>query len=208
MEDGNAEANRTTGNAAEAETGKRDEMERETFYGKPNDLDANIKRKLGLPTKRQLVYKDKQSGTIEAVFSVEIVDLSGGLYKLEITTESDRKESVFEDKFAKMQTDGSGKEPEAKAAKTDPGGTKAAEEQKPTTPQKAVRKELDYRKIGYKLRALRGDRTQAEVSEKTGLSIVELSQYENGHRIPTLKKMLIIADFYGEPAEEIFTITK
>lgn len=53
--------------------------------------------------------------------------------------------------------------------------------------------------IGVKLRNLRREKklTQLELSEKTGLSRATISNYECGRRIPHLKELRLLCDFFG-----------
>ena len=62
--------------------------------------------------------------------------------------------------------------------------------------------------IGKKLTALRGDKTQAEVSRDLGISDSALSAYENGDRIPRDEIKIRIADYYGESVSNIFFASK
>ena len=58
--------------------------------------------------------------------------------------------------------------------------------------------------IGAKLRALRGERSQAEVAEDLGVSVSALSMYECGNRIPRDEIKIRIANYYGKSVSEIF----
>lgn len=58
--------------------------------------------------------------------------------------------------------------------------------------------------IEAKLRALRGERSQAEVAEDLGVSVSALSMYECGNRIPRDEIKIRIANYYGKSVSEIF----
>lgn len=64
---------------------------------------------------------------------------------------------------------------------------------------------MDKKAIGRRLRELRGVfRTQAEVSEATGIDRAKLSRYENGLVVPTDKDKIALAAYYGMSAGELF----
>lgn len=65
---------------------------------------------------------------------------------------------------------------------------------------------LDAKKIGAKLKELRGDRRINKVAEDLGISPSALSMYENGERIPRDVIKIKIADYYGQPISDIFFI--
>jgi len=67
---------------------------------------------------------------------------------------------------------------------------------------------LDARRIGEKLKELRGDRTLDEVSKSIGVSISALGMYETGQRIPRDEIKLKIADYYRVGVEKIFFANK
>ena len=58
--------------------------------------------------------------------------------------------------------------------------------------------------IGERLRALRGDRTLAEVADALGVSSMAVSLWENGKRIPSDKVKARIAKYYGVTITSIF----
>lgn len=58
--------------------------------------------------------------------------------------------------------------------------------------------------MNEKLRALRGDKSQAEVAKAIGVSDSAMSAYENGDRIPRDEVKIRIADYYGKTVQEIF----
>lgn len=58
--------------------------------------------------------------------------------------------------------------------------------------------------IGKKLRELRGEMTQKEVSEAVGITPTALSNYEQGIRIPRDDVKMRIARFFGKSVGEIF----
>jgi len=59
--------------------------------------------------------------------------------------------------------------------------------------------------VGPRLRALRlrGDRTLAELSASTGISVSTLSRLESGQRRPTLELLLPLARVHGVPIDEL-----
>lgn len=59
-----------------------------------------------------------------------------------------------------------------------------------------------------KLRALRGEKSQAEVAKAIGVSDSAMSAYENGDRIPRDEVKIRIADYYGRTVQEIFFDTE
>lgn len=64
---------------------------------------------------------------------------------------------------------------------------------------------MDKEAIGRKLRELRGVfRTQAEVSEATGIERSKLSRYENGLAVPTDADKLRLAAYYAMSVEQLF----
>lgn len=63
---------------------------------------------------------------------------------------------------------------------------------------------LNREKIGKRLIALRGKKTQEEVSKKLKISISALGMYERGERIPRDEIKIRIAKFYGKSVQEIF----
>lgn len=58
--------------------------------------------------------------------------------------------------------------------------------------------------IGERLRALRGDRTLAEVANALGVSSMAVSLWENGKRIPSDEVKARIAKYYGVTITSIF----
>lgn len=63
---------------------------------------------------------------------------------------------------------------------------------------------MDSKKIGARLRALRGDRSQKEVADAVGVTDMAISLYENGERIPRDEIKRTIAKFFGVSVECIF----
>lgn len=57
---------------------------------------------------------------------------------------------------------------------------------------------------GQKLRELRGDRTQAEVSDATGVTPSAYSMYENDVRVPNDDAKKRIADYYKVTVQYLF----
>lgn len=63
---------------------------------------------------------------------------------------------------------------------------------------------MDSKIIGERLVALRGSRTQNEVSEALGISISALGMYERGERIPRDEIKIKIATYYKKSVQSIF----
>lgn len=63
---------------------------------------------------------------------------------------------------------------------------------------------MDNKKIGERLKALRGKKTQEEVAQALGITQAAYSLYETGRRIPRdpLKKR--IAEYYKRSVNTIF----
>lgn len=67
---------------------------------------------------------------------------------------------------------------------------------------------MDSKIIGERLVALRGSRTQNEVSEALGISISALGMYERGERIPRDEIKIKIASYYRKSVQSIFFANK
>ena len=65
---------------------------------------------------------------------------------------------------------------------------------------------MDAKKIGEKLKELRGKRTINEVAQALEISPSALSMYENGERVPRDVIKIKIADYYQTPITDIFFI--
>ena len=63
---------------------------------------------------------------------------------------------------------------------------------------------MDAKKIGEKLKELRGKRTINEVAQALEISPSALSMYENGERVPRDVIKIKIADYYETPITDIF----
>ena len=63
---------------------------------------------------------------------------------------------------------------------------------------------MDPKKVGDKLRELRGDRSQREVAEALAISESAISMYECGERMPRDEVKLRFARYYGTTVESIF----
>lgn len=62
--------------------------------------------------------------------------------------------------------------------------------------------------IGARLRALRGEKTRAEVAAAVGVSVSALQMYENGARVPRDQTKMEIAVYFGSTVEDIFFNSK
>lgn len=58
--------------------------------------------------------------------------------------------------------------------------------------------------MGEKLRALRGDRTKAEVAEAVGVSFSSYVKYERDERVPNDSVKVKLANFLGSTVSYIF----
>lgn len=63
---------------------------------------------------------------------------------------------------------------------------------------------MDTKKIGARLRELRGARPQSEVAEACGVTAMAISLYESGERIPRDETKIALAAFFGTTVESIF----
>ena len=63
---------------------------------------------------------------------------------------------------------------------------------------------MDANLIGKRLVALRGKKTQSQVSNAVGITASALSMYECGERIPRDEVKERIAEYYGCTVQEIF----
>lgn len=62
----------------------------------------------------------------------------------------------------------------------------------------------DGKKIGERLRKLRGNLTREFVAKACGVSVSALSMYENGDRIPRDNIKVRIAKLFGKNVQQIF----
>ena len=60
------------------------------------------------------------------------------------------------------------------------------------------------KKIGEKLRELRGTKTIYEVAKDTGIGPSALSNYELGYRVPRDPTKFILAQYYGVDINDLF----
>lgn len=68
-----------------------------------------------------------------------------------------------------------------------------------------MEKVLNAEDIGKRLRELRGfHRTLADVSDGSGVSAQQISQYETGQRIPSAETVARLAAFYDTTTDFIF----
>lgn len=63
---------------------------------------------------------------------------------------------------------------------------------------------MDARNIGKRLRALRGDKSAAQVAEKVGVSTSAMLMYENGERIPRDGVKVRLSQLYGVSVGSLF----
>lgn len=63
---------------------------------------------------------------------------------------------------------------------------------------------MDAKTIGERLIALRGSRTQEEVSSAIGTSVSAIGMYERGERIPRDEIKIKIAEYYKKSVQSIF----
>ena len=63
---------------------------------------------------------------------------------------------------------------------------------------------MDKQKIAERLRELRGERPLREVADAIGTTVMAVSMYERGERIPRDEIKVKIAHFFGLTVDEIF----
>lgn len=63
---------------------------------------------------------------------------------------------------------------------------------------------MDAKKIGKKLRELRGKKSVLTVAHAVGVSISSIFMYEAGERIPRDEVKIKFAKYYGVSVEQLF----
>lgn len=63
---------------------------------------------------------------------------------------------------------------------------------------------MDAKKIGAKIKELRGSRSQKEVADAVNVTDMAISLYESGDRIPRDEIKVALADYFGVSVESIF----
>lgn len=63
---------------------------------------------------------------------------------------------------------------------------------------------MDAKKIGKRLRELRGTRSQKEVADACGITDMAISLYESGDRIPRDETKITLANYFGTTVESLF----
>lgn len=58
--------------------------------------------------------------------------------------------------------------------------------------------------VGERLRALRGKRTQEEISKELGITKSSYAMYERGERTPRDEVKVRISKYYGVSVQELF----
>lgn len=58
--------------------------------------------------------------------------------------------------------------------------------------------------VGERLRALRGERTQEEISKELGITKSSYAIYERGERTPRDEVKVRISKYYGVSVQELF----
>jgi putative transcriptional regulator len=58
--------------------------------------------------------------------------------------------------------------------------------------------------VGERLRALRGERTQEEISKELGITKSSYAMYERGERTPRDEVKVRISKYYGVSVQELF----
>ena len=58
--------------------------------------------------------------------------------------------------------------------------------------------------VGERLRALRGERTQEEISKELGITKSSYAMYERGERTPRDEVKVRISNYYGVSVQELF----
>lgn len=67
---------------------------------------------------------------------------------------------------------------------------------------------VDPKKVGARLRELRGIKTRVGVAREIGINTSSLEMYESGRQMPRDPVKCMIANYYGVPVSEIFFETK
>ena len=67
-----------------------------------------------------------------------------------------------------------------------------------------MEKKANMKKVGKRLRELRGIRTRSGVSRQTGIPYSTLQSYEEGTREPAGPIKEILSEYYGVPVNELF----
>jgi len=63
---------------------------------------------------------------------------------------------------------------------------------------------MDTQKIGERLIALRGDRTQEDIAKAVGVTTSAVGMYERGERIPRDEIKKALASFFGVTVDYLF----
>ena len=64
------------------------------------------------------------------------------------------------------------------------------------------------KETGERLRQLRAERRQSEVAEAVGVSVMAISQYESGKRVPQDRIKVKLARYFGQSVESLFYAQK
>jgi transcriptional regulator with XRE-family HTH domain len=64
------------------------------------------------------------------------------------------------------------------------------------------------RRFGHTVRAIRGNRTQAQLAREAGLSLTYIGEVERGQRMPSLLTVVRIATAFGLKASELIRRAK
>lgn len=70
----------------------------------------------------------------------------------------------------------------------------------------AIRMRIKEARRNYRYGRKKRGMTQAELSDLTGIPIRQITRYENGHRIPTLEALDLIAEALGELIERLYQV--
>jgi len=73
-----------------------------------------------------------------------------------------------------------------------------------TKPSEGVRKKVDMKQAGEKLKELRGCRTQTGVARAVGITPSALSMYESGERVPRDEVKERLCAYYQVPVASVF----
>lgn len=63
---------------------------------------------------------------------------------------------------------------------------------------------MDRAKIAKRLVKCRGDRSQKEIAEAVGVTVMAISLYECGERVPRDEIKVKLANLYGMTIDELF----
>lgn len=63
---------------------------------------------------------------------------------------------------------------------------------------------MNTRKVGEKIRELRGKESQGSLARKVGISKSAIAMYERGERVPRDEVKIRLSGYFGVPISDIF----